>query len=259
MDWRAWRTHFETYARRPEPEVLEARLVPARWREPLRNSLAKFQLGESGEGRIAHEIDRVQLPSVDADYRAALKRFVAEEGRHARVLAKLVLVLGGRLLHRNWTERLFVQARRMLGVRLKLLVLLAAEVIGIGFYGMLAERLPEGALRRALGEICGDERLHLAFHADFFRAQGTTPFLRRSFWSAWQCIGTAAALAVLIDHAGTLRTMDIPLWGAWRRLRALVGLAAARFLVAPPCSVAGLAASKRRAEEPNGLSLGGSF
>jgi hypothetical protein len=94
---------------------------------------------------------------------------------------------------------------------------------------MLAEQLPAGALRRALGEICGDERLHLAFHADFFRAQGTTAFLRWTFWAAWQCIGTAAALAVLIDHASTLRAMKVPLWGAWRRLRALVSLAAERF------------------------------
>jgi hypothetical protein len=246
MDWREWRTHFETNAARPEPEVPEASEVPAPWRAPLRSSLAKFQLGESGEGRIAHEIDGVQLPGIDGDYRAALKRFVAEEGRHARILAKLVLALDGRVLHRNWTERLFVRARRLLGVRLKLLVLLAAEVIGIGFYGMLAEGLPTGALRRALGEICGDERLHLAFHADFFRAQGTTPWMRWTFWSAWQCIGTAAALAVLIDHASTLRAMDIPLWAAWRRLRALVNLAAARFLVAQDgqTSVAGLAASK---------------
>jgi hypothetical protein len=233
MDWSAWRQHFESYAKRPEPEVPRADEVPAQWRGPLRASLAKFQLGESGEGRIAHEIDRVQLPGVDGDYRAALKRFVAEEGRHARILAKMVLALEGRLLHRNWTEKLFVRARRLLGVRLKLLVLLAAEVIGIGFYGMLSERLPSGALRRALGQICGDERLHLAFHADFFRAQGTTRLRRWLFWSAWQCIGTAAALAVWIDHASTLRAMDVPLWGAWRRLRALVRLAAERFLVAP--------------------------
>src|SRR3712207_9596320 len=84
----------------------------------------------------------------------------------------MVRALGGKLLGRNWTERLFVRGRRLLGLRLKLMVLLVAEVVGGAFYGLLVSRLPPGPLRRGLEEICEDERHHLRFHGDFFSAQG---------------------------------------------------------------------------------------
>ncbi len=78
----------------------------------------------------------------------------------------------GKLLGRNWTERLFVFARRLLGLRLKLMVLLVAEVVGGAFYGLLASRLPEGALRRGLEQICEDEEHHLDFHGTSSRGRG---------------------------------------------------------------------------------------
>jgi hypothetical protein len=113
MRWSDWRRHFELNRQRPLPEGLErAEEVPEAWRPAFVASLAIFQLGETGEGRIAHEIDRAKLPGIDADYRAALKLFVAEEGRHARMLGLMVRGLGGKLLARNWTERLFVFGRR---------------------------------------------------------------------------------------------------------------------------------------------------
>ena len=91
--WKQWRSHFETQALRPLPaaprDVLE---IPAAWRAPLCASLARFQLGEGGEGRIAREIERASLPGIDDDYRAALKLFVREEGRHARILAGITRV-----------------------------------------------------------------------------------------------------------------------------------------------------------------------
>ena len=55
--WTHWRTHFETTARRPYPGApTDIDRLPPAWREPLCASLARFQLGESGEGRIAREI-----------------------------------------------------------------------------------------------------------------------------------------------------------------------------------------------------------
>src|SRR5438874_6203376 len=104
-NWTSWRRHFEENAARPMPAIEAPPLDPG-LAEVLACSLARFQLGESGEGRIAHEIDRVMLPGIDDDYRQALKMFVREEGRHGAILARMVQALGGRLLSSTWTERL---------------------------------------------------------------------------------------------------------------------------------------------------------
>jgi hypothetical protein len=210
MDWSDWRKHFERNAARPLPSLHPSvHEVPAEWRPALARSLARFQVGEAGEGRIAHEIDHAQLPGVDSDYRTALKRFVAEEGRHARILGGLVQALGGQLLARNWTERLFVHGRRLLGVRAKLLVLLAAEVVGIAFYGALAARLPQGSVRHALEELCADEEAHLRFHCDFFRLQTRTRATQLLFECAWWPLVLAASTVVLLDHRPALRVLGL--------------------------------------------------
>lgn len=217
--WKPWRQHFEANAGRPLPAV-EATGVPAGWREPLARTLAIFQVGEGGEGRVAREIDRAQLSGIDADYRAALKLFVKEEGRHARILAALVRALGGELRRGAWTDRLFVRGRRLLGLRLKLLVLLAAEVIALGFYGLLAERLGTCSIGQALREIADDEAAHLEFHCAFFRAQTTSGWRRGLFALTWRAVAGAACAIVLVDHRETLRALGIA--GARGRLWRLV-------------------------------------
>jgi hypothetical protein len=234
MRWSDWRRHFEMNRQRPLPEGLErAEALPEAWRSALVGSLATFQLGEAGEGRIAHEIDRAKVAGIDADYRAALKLFVAEEGRHARILGLMVRGLGGKLLARNWTERLFVFGRRLLGLRLKLMVLLVAEVIGGAFYGLLASRLPAGALRRGLEEICEDEQHHLDFHGEFFARQGWGVLMRAGWQAVWWSLAMAAMGAVLVDHRRTLRTMGISLTEAARTFLGLVREAASHLPVFP--------------------------
>src|SRR5688500_23635 len=147
--WTRFRECFERNAVRAMPVLTGPSGVPDAVRAHVAASLARFQLGEAGEGRIAKEIDRYRSPAVDDDYRAALKLFVKEEGRHAAILGHLVRSLDGRLLDKTWTERLFVRGRRLLGIELKLLVLLAAEVVGVGCYRAIAERLDDGTVKRA--------------------------------------------------------------------------------------------------------------
>ncbi len=214
-----WRAHFEANRQRPLPEV-SAPELPERQREPLARSLAVFQLGETGEGRVAKQIDSATFPLVDDDYRASLKMFIAEEGRHSRVLALMVNALGGKLLQHSWTHHLFVFARRRVGIRFKLLVLLAAEVIAIGYYGLLARALPAGAMAAALQQICADERAHFDFHCDFLGGQPAI------FHWLWRPIGYAAAVTVLVDHRATLAAFDVPLAAAARELFGFVEEAA---------------------------------
>lgn len=209
--WTHWRTHFETNTRRPYPGApTDIDRLPPAWREPLCASLARFQLGESGEGRIAREIQRARIPGIDADYRVALALFVKEEGRHARILAGMVRALGGVLLRQNWSERLFVAGRRLLGLRCKLLVLLVAEVVGLGFYSVLARRLGDCTIADQLRQISDDEARHLEFHVDFFRTQMTGPAARALFRATWWLSGCLACAVLLLDHARSLRALGIP-------------------------------------------------
>ena len=96
----------------------------------LARSLAVFELGESGGGTIVEQARRSGIEAIDDDYADALALFVDEEHRHADILAICVRMLGGTLIRKNWTATLFVFARRLIGLRLKILVLLAAEWVG---------------------------------------------------------------------------------------------------------------------------------
>jgi hypothetical protein len=220
--WARWRAHFQRNRGRPLPPVdTAAELRPAE-AEALAWSLARFQIGETGEGRIVAAVAQSRMAGIDDDYRVALALFVREEGRHARILAGLVRALGGDLLATTWTERLFVRARRLAGIRCKLLAMFAAEVVGIGFYGALASRLPPGATRAALEQITGDERAHLSFHRRFFALQAPGGWRRLVFLAAWHVLAPAAALVALWDHRRTLRVLGISRLRTAARLFALV-------------------------------------
>jgi hypothetical protein len=210
-DWKSWRRHFEDNAERPRPVIGTGEGVPDEAREAVAASMARFQLGETGEGRIAHEIDRVHLRTIDDDYRQALKLFVAEEGRHARILGDAVRALGGCRIEKSASHSAFTRGRRLLGIRTKLLALLAAEVVGIGFYETIASSLGDGPLRRALTQVAGDEEAHLRFHARFFRqetrAGGTLG--RAAFRASWWPLILGATSALVRIERGTLDSLGI--------------------------------------------------
>ena len=117
IDWAQWRLYFERNARRPLPPVSDVDISPE-MRRGLITALQKFQLGESGEGRIAQRIDRIFIDGIDDDYRASLKFFVKEEMRHARILGRMIEAAGGERLRRHWTHAGFSRARNVLGVQL---------------------------------------------------------------------------------------------------------------------------------------------
>lgn len=210
MRWHFWREQLEQKANRPLPAVsAPGGFTPKQARLVLR-SLRKFQLGESGEGRIAHEIDEVRWPGVDADLRALIKLWVREEGRHARILGQMVKAQGGTLLRKDWSARGFEMARRLLGVRFKLLVALAAEVAGTAFYGLLSRALRPCELKAALAELESDEELHLAFQSEIFGMFATTAAKYFLIQIAWIVLGLGVSALVFWDHAATLGAVGIP-------------------------------------------------
>ena len=215
--WTRWRTFFEERKDRPLPR-LDPRIDYAMLPRSVARSLAVFQLGESGGGTIVDQARSSRIAEADSDYVAAMDLFVQEEHRHANILAMCVRLMHGDLISKNWTARLFVFGRRLIGLRLKVLVLLAAEVVGICYYSAIAERLPGGPMRKWLQELVDDERSHLQFHCDFLRSQAQVAWRRRLFVATWRCVMWAAAITVMIDHRETLRDLRIyrrDIWQTW--------------------------------------------
>ena len=204
------------------------------WSAALAKSLAVFQLGESGGGTVIQQAKKSPLHGIDPAYCKSVEWFVAEEHRHADILACCVHSLGGQCIRHNWTARLFVHGRRLMGLRLKVLVLLAAEVVGICYYKLLAMRLPAGQIRDLLEELANDEEAHLKFHSDFLRlyVQGILPGVL--FRSVWRLVTYAAALVVIIDHRHALSQMNIPLNLVWQRWMFLVDATEKQIITAKP-------------------------
>ena len=114
--WREWKELFLSRSKRPLPAaepLRKYRNLPA----SLAASLAIFQLGESGGGTVIDQARVSKLPHINDDYAAAMALFVAEEHRHADILALCVDQPGGQLIRKNWTAKLFVAARRLMGLR----------------------------------------------------------------------------------------------------------------------------------------------
>jgi len=215
-NWKQW---YELFARRsdrpmPEPEAAgRYSEMPA----SLAKSLAIFQLGESGGGTIVEQARCSSIGAVDGHYADAMALFVEEEHRHADILATCVRTLGGSLIRKNWTAQLFVVARRLIGLRLKVLVLLAAEVVGICYYHLLASRLPPCDMKLMLEELVRDEQSHLQFHCCFLHSQTRSAWRRGLFLVVWRATMLAAAVAVLIDHHRALRDLGLGVGIVWRR------------------------------------------
>lgn len=216
-NWHSWERFFSRRAGRAVPRLDvndDYSSVPT----SVARSLAIFQLGESGGGTIVQQSAGAELPGTNESFARSMAYFVGEENRHATLLAMCVRMLGGELKRKNWTATCFVKVRRLIGLRFKVLVLLAAEVVGLCYYQLLASRLPRGQVRAILRQIAADERGHLDFHCAFLRTQCDGPIAKAVFVVSWRVVMLGAALAVLIDHRRAVADLRIPLrrlWHVW--------------------------------------------
>jgi hypothetical protein len=203
MQTSAWRRYFESNHHRAEA------IVPASLgevREPLRTELVRslqiFQAGETGEGRIVAEAARQPGAGQDPDFVEALRLYIAEEGRHARELGRLVRALGGEPAHTHPSADRFRAVRRLIGFRTKMMVLAGAEVVGGVFYDLLARRAGCPALSRALRVIVDEERAHLLFQRDY------SPAMRAAYHAALRSIVVLELGYFAADHRSLLRALD---------------------------------------------------
>lgn len=115
--------HFETHRdgwREPDWAALGVCSLDDPRRTWLAESLAVFQLGESGGGtRLSRFVRRsfeAEGREIDAAYVRAVELFLAEENDHARYLEGLVGYLGGRLRRSHWMNGVFRRVRAALGL-----------------------------------------------------------------------------------------------------------------------------------------------
>src|SRR5687768_1192810 len=119
-----WLTYFEQNTRAEyiaEPGLKSE--VSASLQALLIESLGRFQHGEAAGGRIHAEIAQHPDRALDLGTRRAVQLYIEEEWRHARELASIICALGGHTQHEHWTNDAFTFARRILGLRTKLMTL----------------------------------------------------------------------------------------------------------------------------------------
>lgn len=207
MNTSSWRHYYElNRLNRIEPGWNAPCLLPKDLRRELAVSLSHFQLGETGGGTF---LLREASKEADPDDLIALDCFVKEENEHARLLACMVRRLGGELVRRHWTHRLFKMVRRAGNFQFEIQMLLTAEIVGTAYYELLNARMDDPALRDAIGLMLRDEEGHVAFHLDRMRLRWRTYLpLERTLWATqFQVLVLMALRVAWLDHGKCLRAL----------------------------------------------------
>lgn len=214
MNTQAWIHHYETNAAVHDQimfDGLESSL-PDTIRIPLVESLAVFQLGESGGGTRLRRYAREVAPLENyRGYQRAIDLFVCEEQAHSRLLGRLVQHLGGTLLEKQWTNSVFRKLRFLVNLEFAIQVLLTAELIAEVYYGTLYLRVADPAVHKVCQQILRDEMKHLAFQREFL-AERVVMFspVGRFLWKAqFKFIHAITCRVVAWDHRKLLRAMGV--------------------------------------------------
>jgi hypothetical protein len=211
-----WVRHYlANRLNRPEPDWNRPCHLPEDLRRSLAVSLSHFQLGETGGGSF---LFKEAARACDEDDIRALGFFIREEAEHARLLAHLVERLGGRLVRRHWTHRLFKLARRAGGFHFEIQMLLTAEMVGTAYYEMIDRGVQDGPLNEAIGLMLRDEAAHVAFHLDRLKVRwaGWLPLERAAWELQFQLLVLAALRAAWLDHGRCLRRLGFT-WDGFRQ------------------------------------------
>ncbi len=198
-----WHRYFDDRAGEPLDAPFAEPLPDAPGREAIARSLARFELGESGDGE---RLRRLAAETGDETYARTIELFVREENAHARWLGILRERFGGTKLTSHWSDHAFVVLRHIGALRFEICVLLSAEVTALTYYRVLGEAHPDPVLRAACKRVLLDERGHVAFHRatlgrEFASLRGLQ---RRAAALAWRTFVAATATVVALDHGDVL-------------------------------------------------------
>jgi hypothetical protein len=145
--------------------------LPVAWDAPVgavaravRVSVARFQLGESSEGR---RLRALAWRTGDAAYAEAIELFIREEQEHARLLGTVLDRWEARQLRRHWSDWLFRRCRHLLGFYEEIAVLLMAEIVALKYYSVLWNGTRDAAVQRVCEQMLHDEKFHVRFHCEY--------------------------------------------------------------------------------------------
>jgi hypothetical protein len=204
-----WLNYFEhnRVHRHPVPWEREIGIAPL-LRQPLIQSLQRFQVGESGEGN--HLRARAATTN-DPVYQAAIDLFIKEEQEHARLMACVLRKLGAPLLKHHWSDACFIALRRLFGLHHELLVLLVPEMIAKRYFRALRDGTSNPTIRAVAGQILHDEEGHLAFHVDYLQREFEFMSLptRAVIRLLWRAVFRTACTVVILDHGSALRACGV--------------------------------------------------
>ncbi len=216
----AWVAHFRRNAASllPIPWQRGAELTPAE-RSAVAASIQGFQLGESAEGKHLYRCAREHAAAAgDPDYAEAVRLFIAEEGRHARDLARFLGLGGVPLIERTAGDSIFRRLRKFGGLEVAVTVLLTPEILALVYYAALREATGSAALRRLCDQILADEAAHVAFQSErlaILRAGRPAP-LRLATRAVHAALFAAAAAVVWAGHRRALRAGGYGFARFWR-------------------------------------------
>lgn len=214
LDYTGWLDYFRSnkskYANLVMPQALMCR-DKAR-NAALAATLARFQIGETGEGKhLKSQALKVEGPV----YLETMDLFLREENNHADCLARVIGLLHGRLLKGHWTDAFFIVFRRALGLKTELFVLLVAEILGQVFYDCVAHSPEYEELSELFATIVADEKAHLEFHTQYLglRMQETLPgtlgkVSRTILYAVWTAFFLAAMIVFIADNRRGLKATD---------------------------------------------------
>lgn len=225
MDVKKWLHFFARNKHREQPPLPDfsatCTLPEGPERRHLAESLATFQLGETGEGRKLQRFAKTIAARHFAGYDTAVAMFVKEENRHAEMLAASVSHVGGSLKEKQWTDSCFRKLRRLINFEFELQVLLTAEIIGLSYYALMGKGVPDSQIRNMCRRLVADEVGHLRFHADFFAHRFVA---KGPWWSAvwrlqFRAIFEAVRVVAWWDHRRALASYGVSAAAFFRRSR----------------------------------------
>lgn len=202
-----WVKWFKRNAARSPSSDAPDRLTE-RERALISPSIRQFELGERAEGRsLLSRATQFATETGDPGFVDAIRLFIEEENRHSANLRRFMTLHGIACIERCVTDGVFRRLRKLAGLELMVMVLVAAEVVAMSYYRALRDATGSSLLKGICEEILREEVSHLKFQGQTLRKlRQHRGRLRRAFSETFHALLMAVILPVVwLEHGSVYR------------------------------------------------------